>query len=61
MYNVYTQYNALKVHLNIIQVVSFWIDAWMGTVAASGNNQLPCPLYWVCLSDTCCVSYVIYM
>jgi len=31
----------------------------MGTVAASGNNQLPCPLYWVCLSDTCCVSYVI--
>ena len=40
--------------------IFFWIDAWMGTVAASGNSQLPCPLYWVCLSDTCCVSYVIY-
>ena len=39
--------------------IFFWIDAWMGTVAASGNSQLPCPLYWVCLSDTCCVSYVI--
>jgi hypothetical protein len=37
----------------------FWvygsIDWTMGTVAASDNNQLPCPLYWVCLSDTCCV------
>jgi hypothetical protein len=21
------------------------IDAWMGTVAASDNNQVPCPLY----------------
>jgi hypothetical protein len=40
--------------------IFFWIDAWMGTVAASGNNHLPCPLYWVCLSYTCCVSYVIY-
>jgi hypothetical protein len=32
--------------LNIIHVVSFWIDAWMWTVAASGNNQLPCPLFY---------------
>ena len=38
--------------------IFFGIDAWMGTVAASGNNQLPCPLYWVFLSDTCYVSYM---
>jgi hypothetical protein len=59
LYAFMTRGGLWKVHLNIIHVVSFWIDAWKGTVAASGNNQLPCPLYWVCLSDTCCVSYVI--
>ena len=44
---------------NTCKYIFSWIDAWMGTVAAFSNNQLPCPLYWVCLSDTCCVSYVI--
>ena len=58
VYMLLCQGRILKVHLKIIHAVSFWIDAWMGTVAASCNNQLSCPLYRVCLSDTFCVSYV---
>ena len=32
-----SKYNTCSIFLNI--------DAWMETVAASGNNQLPYPLY----------------
>ena len=40
LYLVYSPVMPSSARITCSQFVSFWIDAWMETVAASGNNQL---------------------